>query len=202
MQGVFSQHATVPATAPDTASTVVTPAQKTKAKLEEGVGRYLEATIDPTLIGVYQEHVIRHRLTHKAYSIIIMAQLIEMACTEVNVNYDTGNARSHKNQTHNGPCVAMDDVVLFFMDQTPSHLKTVKGMTMVPSTFNNHRSWHLRAKDCLAALEGKSIPEGNTSTFVELVKKLLSTEVTNLAVLDPRKYGSWESFIESEAGTA
>jgi hypothetical protein len=61
-----------------------------------------------------------------------------MACNEVNVNYDTGNARSHKNQTHNGLDVAMDDVVLFFMDQVPSHLKTVKGMTMVPSTFNNY----------------------------------------------------------------
>ena len=101
------------------------------SKLEEGVGRYLEVTIDLMLIGVYQEHVIRHRLACKAYSITITAQLIEMACNEVNINYDTGNARLHKNQTHNGPDVAMDDVVLFFMDQMPSHLKTVKGMTMV-----------------------------------------------------------------------
>jgi hypothetical protein len=63
----------VPATKSNIASTAATPQQKTKPKLEEGVGRYLEVTIDPMLIGVYQEHVVRHRLTHKAYSIIIMA---------------------------------------------------------------------------------------------------------------------------------
>ena len=184
------------ATTSNLASIVATPPKKTKPTLEEGVGRYLKATIDPMLIGVYHEHVVRYRLNYKAYSIIIMARLIEMACIEVNVNYDTGNARSHKNETYNGPGVALDDVVLFFMNQTPPNLKTMKGMTTATSTFSNYRTWHLRAKDCLTALEGKSIPKGKNSEFVELVKKLLDTELTNLGVLDPKKYGSWEKFME------
>jgi hypothetical protein len=42
----------------------------------------------------------------------------------------------------------------------------------------------------------KSVPEGNNSDFVELAKKLLDTELMNLDVLDLKKYGSWESFME------
>ncbi|KAF8332939.1 hypothetical protein F5887DRAFT_922205 [Amanita rubescens] len=191
-----SNMASTVAMSPNMASTAATSTKKTRPMLEDGVGRYLKATIDSMLIGVYHEHVVRYRLTHKAYSTIIMARLIETACIDVNVNYDTGNARSHKNQTYNGPDVALDDVVLFFMDQMPPNLKTTKGMTTAPSTFSNYRTWHLRAKDCLAALEGKCVPEGNNSEFVELVKKLLDTKLTNLGVLDPKKYGSWERFTE------
>ncbi|KAF8326142.1 hypothetical protein F5887DRAFT_1084851 [Amanita rubescens] len=191
-----SNMASTAAMSPNMASTAATSTKKTRPMLEDGVGRYLKATIDSMLIGVYHEHVVRYCLTHKAYSTIIMARLIETACIDVNVNYDTGNARSHKNQTYNGPDVALDDVVLFFMDQMPPNLKTTKGMTTAPSTFSNYRTWHLRAKDCLAALEGKCVPEGNNSEFVELVKKLLDTKLTNLGVLDPKKYGSWERFTE------
>lgn len=196
MQDASSTHPSVPAATSNTASTAPAPAKKTKPTLEPRVGRYLEGIIDPEFIRMYQDHVVRYRQTHKAYAIVTMARLIEAACGEVNINYETGNARSHKNLTHNGPDVALDDVVLFFGDQTPSHLKKIKGFSTAPSTFANHRSWYLRAKKCLVDLEGGSVPEGKPKASLGSVQKLLNTQLTDLGELEPREYGSWENFTD------
>jgi hypothetical protein len=119
---------------------------------------------------------------------------MERICSRIGIDYKSGTDRSYRSKTANGPSVSIDDVVLFLAQKMPAAYIRGRGSKIAPSTFGNHRSWHLCAKACLTNLEGKDLTNDLHARSLGLVKQLVLTGLTELDLLQPRVHGSWDAF--------
>ena len=163
-------------------------------QLDSTIFDYLEAVMDPEILQIFHMHVLRHRNTHRAFATIIQARLVQWLCNDIGINYETGNSRSYKFDTPHGQRVSLDDIVLFFVEKTPPSRVKGRGSAIAPSTFANHRSWHMRANARLIQLGGKNITDELHKQSLDLVKKLLLTDLSELNTLLPGEHGSWDHF--------
>lgn len=151
---------------------------------------YLKAAIDEEYIGVYKQHVVEERGSPGAvFPIIIFARLVKQACDSLGIPYTTGSKQAKKHRVSVRQRVSMDDIILFFGGQTPSP----SGPAL--STFANHRSWHLRAENCIKQLGNKRHPLSESrQNSLNLVETLLRTPLMKLGDVERELYGSFNDF--------
>ena len=193
MQGLSSNRLSVRVTSPNSNPEVAASEEKELSTLHD-IFEYLETVMDPESILLFRTHVLRHRNTHRAFATIVQARLVQSLCDDIGVKYRSGNNPSSKFDTPHGQRVSVVDIVRFFASKTPPDGDNGKGSSILPSTFANHRSWHLRANTCLIQLAGRNITDESLKQSLDLVKKLLLTALSELHTLEPGEHGSWDEF--------
>lgn len=127
-----------------------------------------------------------------AFPIIIFARLVKQVCESLQIPYTTGSTQAKKYRVSHEQWVSMDDIIVFFRRQMNS-----AGQTSGPalSTFANHRSWHLRAENCIKKLGNQTRDLSRThQNSLDLVKKLLRTPLKKLGEVERDLYGSFNEF--------
>ena len=162
--------------------------------MDGSIFEYLETVMDPEILQLFEAHVLRHRNTHRAFATVVQARLIQSLCNDIGVKYNAGNNRSYKSVTPHGQSVSLDDVVQFFSEKTPPTYVGGRASTIKATTFANHRSWHLRAIACLIPLAGKNITDPLHKQSLDLVRKLVHTDLSELSAVEPGEHGSWDDF--------
>ncbi|KAF8329957.1 hypothetical protein F5887DRAFT_1074820 [Amanita rubescens] len=154
---------------------------------------YLKVAIDEEYIRIYEQHVVEERGTlGAAFPIIIFARLVKQACDSLQIPYTTGSTQAKKYRVSHEQWVSMDDIILFFRGQINSG-----GLTSGPalSTFANHRSWHLRAENCIKKLGDQNRDLSRThQNSLDLVKMILRTPLKKLGEVERDLYGSFNEF--------
>ena len=137
----------------------------------------------------FEKHVLPHRGGTGAYPIIIFARLVESACKRIDIPYSTGSDRKKKHPASNGPMISRDDIVRFYGQKSASQL------AIAPSTFDNHRSIHMRAKKCIGFLEKRDLSkQDEKNNFLRLLKKIIQTPLSELDTVPPEGLGSLNAF--------
>ena len=182
---------------------VILTRETARPQLTDEIFKYLVAMKIEENLRVYEHHVLREPGVGKVFSMMVFARLVETACEHIGIPYRDGVPVYQKNLVKHGIWMACVDQVVLFYGQKLAARGYNKDSAPAPSTFENHRSVHMRALRCLRTAEkgkGKGNLGDEHENFLRLLKELLRTPFDRLGEVDAEEYGSLKKFTDRVNG--
>ncbi|KAF8325299.1 hypothetical protein F5887DRAFT_1085618 [Amanita rubescens] len=189
---------------------VVLTKETARPQLTDEISKYLIAMKIEENLRVYEHHVLQQPGVGTVFSTIVFARLVEAACERIGIPYRDRVPVYQKNLVKHGAWMAcVDQIVLFYGQKLASW--GYNDSAPAPSTFENHRSLHMRALRCLRTAEkgkGKESLGEESEALLRSLKEILLTPLDRLDEVDavfPSLYnfnGSVNKLLKALGGKA
>jgi hypothetical protein len=174
---------------PPFADNVVLTRETARPQLTDEISKYLVAMKIEDNLRIYEHLVLKQQgFRDRAFSVIVFARLVETACKHIGIPYRDGVPVYQKNVVKHGTWMAcVDQIVIFYGQKLASW--GYKDLAPAPSTFENHRSLHMRALRCVRAADKGKGKEGlgeKSEALLSSLKKILLTPLDRLDEVDDK----------------
>ena len=172
---------------PSFPNNVVLTKETARPQMTDEIYKYLVAMKIEENLHVYEHLVLKQPgVRGRVFSAILFARLVETACEHIGIPYRDRVPVYQKNMVKHGAWMAcVDQIVIFYGQKLASW--GYKEAAPAPSTFENHRSLHMRALRCVRAAnkgKGKESLGQESEALLRSLKEILLTPLDELHKVD------------------